>query len=200
MMIYERKKIRGFKRHKRNIEKWKMSQKHLNMDDLKRNKRDYVKVWINPFYGLKKYHIPNWYKKEIINSLIEIYDYWNGQLKDDYNDYYLKIWLFEKNFMSSQVVVSVDNYRNFYDRTFENDRNNVKLPEHSQTSSTKKLNWDKKYTVTLYEKDELEDNLKEGILTKKEVQHIKDESDDLKEILGKQMYVVKDDVVYTSNY
>jgi hypothetical protein len=67
----------------------------LDLHHLKEYHRDYVKIWIHPFSSLQPIKPPIWYQRLVLNSLIE--------------PYYLKIWLFIPNFMSSQVVVYFHN-------------------------------------------------------------------------------------------
>ncbi len=57
-----KKKIRGYKRRVKQIEEWKQKNLLVNEEMLKTMSRDYVKVWIYPFYSLSNYSVSNGYK------------------------------------------------------------------------------------------------------------------------------------------
>ncbi len=50
-----KKKIRVYKRRVKQIEVWKQRNLSLNEEMLEVMSRDYVKVWIYPFYSLSEY-------------------------------------------------------------------------------------------------------------------------------------------------
>ncbi|MDN4617549.1 hypothetical protein QCD85_05535 [Paenibacillus sp. PsM32] len=103
---YNKKKIRGWKRRIKQIEDWKQRYIHLDIEQLERHHRDYVKLWINPFYQLTKRNPPVWYARLIFGAMIEVYESWYQQLKLLNEPFYLKIWLYDPNFISSQIVVA----------------------------------------------------------------------------------------------
>jgi len=49
-----KKKIRGWKRRIKSIETWKQRHIHLDIAQLEQYHRDYVKLWISPWYRLTK--------------------------------------------------------------------------------------------------------------------------------------------------
>ncbi|MAE13199.1 hypothetical protein CMO92_01420 [Candidatus Woesearchaeota archaeon] len=55
----------------------------------------------------------SWKKK-----LVDIYLSWKKKLDSFREEYYLKIWVFNKHFKDSQVVVAIDDFKDFYDKTF----------------------------------------------------------------------------------
>lgn len=85
--------------------------------------------------------MPSWYKKLIIDCLIQIYDCWQKELDSLNKHYYLKIWVFEKEFMQSQVVVALDEFVHFYDNSFEGLSKIEKLPSRLRTEKSKELEW-----------------------------------------------------------
>jgi hypothetical protein len=60
-----------------------------------------------------------WFRKRIVKALTEIYECWKGQLEKVYENYYLKLWLFEPNFYNSQVVVGIEHKINYYNNLFD---------------------------------------------------------------------------------
>jgi hypothetical protein len=84
-------------------------------------------------------------KRDILNALLDIHDNWKKQLDKLGQAYYLKVWLFEPRFSSSQVVCAIGDYRDYYNDTFFkpdfskelNPRNYGKMQER-----VSKLKWD----------------------------------------------------------
>jgi hypothetical protein len=117
------KKIRGHKRRWNDIEHWIETHKNLDLTYLREHKRDYAKIQVHPWSGIPitDSHIPQLKgqtKTKILSGLIEIYDSWKNQLDKLGEDYYLKIWLFEPRFASSEVVCAIGEYLDFYENTF----------------------------------------------------------------------------------
>lgn len=118
------KKIRGKNRILRNIDDWVSRNSDLNLDDLLKHQRDYVKFWVRPFSNLNIgnsiYPEPDGIIKEkLLRGLFDIYQSWKNQLDGLEKPYYLKIWLFEKQISRSQVVCAIDDCLHFYDHTFD---------------------------------------------------------------------------------
>lgn len=67
-----KKKIHGWKRRIKQIEQWKQRHIDLDIERLCRNNRDYVKLWIDPFYRLTRRNPPMWYYRLILESMIEM--------------------------------------------------------------------------------------------------------------------------------
>jgi len=114
----KKKKIRGWKRHKRKIERWKQNAINLDMDYLRNYQRQYEKLWIHPFYKLERRNPPNWYKSLLLDAMIEVYLEWHQKMKKEEEDFYLKLWLYDPHFINSQIVVAYRNCLDFYDETF----------------------------------------------------------------------------------
>ena len=194
-MDFRRKKIRGWKRRKRYVTDWKESHYPLDQDTVNECSRDYVKLWIYPFYSLNEYSLPNWYKKILIDSLIEIYLEWDKQLETTDN-YYLKIWIFEDNFMNSQVVVAKDKYLNLYDNTFEFNCDIDKIPLQIRTDKSETLHWQEGRTIIAYYESDLLEDLKLGLSTQKEISKIKDSAFLIEEKEHGKVYYLRDDKVW----
>lgn len=118
------KKIRGQKRLNKKIESWREYSLFPNMDLIRDNHYDYVKIWVRPFSNLR-------YKKRdytgpksenrllILNSLLDIYDNWDLELKKLNIPYYLRIWLYEPRFTSSQVVCGIEDKIEHYENVLQ---------------------------------------------------------------------------------
>jgi hypothetical protein len=117
------KKIRGHKRIWNAIEKWRTANLNLDLETLKTQERQYVKIWLDPFSGFSllnsQFPEPKGEtRKKIIHGLFDIYNHWKEQLDSLNEPYYLKIWLFEPQFSKSQVVCAIGSFVNFYNNTF----------------------------------------------------------------------------------
>ncbi|GHV36620.1 hypothetical protein FACS1894178_8040 [Bacteroidia bacterium] len=127
------KKVRGYKRRLRQIEKWKQDNIILDMECLQTYQRDYARLRIYPWNGFSENEIRFCQPKgiirlKIIDSLIDIYDSWKKQLEQSGQPFYLKIWLFESNVANSQVVCSIGNDLHSYDQAFYNPDISKKIP------------------------------------------------------------------------
>ena len=117
------KKVRGHRRRWSDIDRWVETHKNLNLEYLKEYQRDYAKIRVHPWSGisLTNSQTPEptrQTKTKILSGLIEIYDSWKNELDKLGENYYLKIWLFEQRFASSQVVCALGDYLEFYENTF----------------------------------------------------------------------------------
>lgn len=118
------RKIRGINRRKRTIEKWGEANKVLDVDLLNQEKRDYVKFLVAPWSRLSL--INSIYPEPIgdceyllIKNVQNIYQSWKDSLEKLQTPYYLQIWLFETYISRSQVVCAIEDYKDFYQNTFE---------------------------------------------------------------------------------
>lgn len=123
-----KKKIRGWKRRVKAIEKWKEKNLKIDLERLNIDNRDYVKIWIDPFYRLIKRNPPNWFIRKIISEMKEILFSWNNDLKSVNKQYYLYLWLYEENFMNTQIVCAINEKIDFYRNTFEKSSELRKFP------------------------------------------------------------------------
>lgn len=122
--VIKYRKIRGLNRRKRAIEQWGDNRKSLNIELLNQEKRDYVKFRVQPWsrlpLGSSIYPQPTGdCKYLLIKNLQKIYQSWQDTLKGMQTPYYLQIWLFETYISRSQVVCAIEDYKDFYQNTFE---------------------------------------------------------------------------------
>jgi len=123
-----KKKIRGWKRRIKQIEQWKLHNIDLNVEQLKHDKRDYVKLWIDPFYRLSRRNPPLWFSRLILVEMVEIYQSWYQKLKQLDEPFYLKIWLYNLHFINSQIVVAFRECLHYYNNTFDRNNENKSFP------------------------------------------------------------------------
>lgn len=127
------KKIRGHKRIWKSIDRWIERTKHLDLEYLKRNQRDYVKVWVYPYSGisvLKSEFSPpkGTTRKKIITGLLDLYHLWKQQLETLKEPYYLRIWFYNDDISKSQVVCAIGDCLDFYENTFFDPKENKPFP------------------------------------------------------------------------
>ncbi|WP_347016853.1 hypothetical protein H2788_01390 [Acinetobacter seifertii] len=155
------KKIRGEKRRIRKIKQWIDDHLDLDIAYLKRYQCEYVKFWVDPWNRLSltnsQYPQPQGiYKELFFNGLLQIYMSWKEPLDFLDQPYYLKIWLFENDLKRSQVVCvigeKIEHYQNLFEKSL--DETSLSIVEWQEVSDMmKKVNWEKKIEITLYEKD-----------------------------------------------
>jgi hypothetical protein len=137
-----KKKVRGWKRQIRKLDKWKL--RNLNLE-LNRYDYDYVKIWLDPWYRLEKCNPPIWFRRLIIAALLEIYGNWHKQLLKRGGKFYLKIWLFDPHFIDSQVVAAVGERIHYYEELFVKNTESRKFPYQKYFHGSYNLhdyNWD----------------------------------------------------------
>lgn len=196
-------KLRGMKRRQKIIDQWKNS--NLNLDLINGSSRGYCKILIDPWYRLEKQNPPADYRNQIFKGLIEIYQSWKKQLDELGESYYLKIWLYEKKFISSQVVYARGEEKDFYLNTFnENNDGKTFKPEKYKSdirSLLNKFTWERKadcssclvesdYAEDLYEaEEEWQNDLKFFNKAKKNAEYSK-------ELYGDIYYFLKVDNIW----
>lgn len=78
--LSNKKRIRGWKRRMKQIDQWKKHNMHLDLEELRSAQRDYVKLWIDPFYRLNRRNPPVWYSRLLLEAMIEVYHAWSRQM------------------------------------------------------------------------------------------------------------------------
>ncbi|MEW4369376.1 hypothetical protein [Paenibacillus kandeliae] len=143
MNTTNKKKIRGWKRRVKQIEQWKQRYLQLDMDYIASYHRDYVKLWIDPFYRLERSNPPVWYVRLLLAAMMEVYHNWDQQMKQLNEPYDLNIWLYHPHFIHSQIVVACRNKLHFYDQTFERTATPIDLPQQYATiAGTGDFTWE----------------------------------------------------------
>jgi len=130
------KKTRGMKKKARKLALWAEYHKQLNIESLLKHRKEYVKIWINPFYNLYQINSnkvgkknPRYkFRKQVLYQLIEIYLAWQENLEQLNQPYYLKIWAADPEFMDSQLVASIGTEINYYNNIFIDNEENREFP------------------------------------------------------------------------
>ena len=139
------KKIRGQRRRKINIEKWRIESLPLDIEKVKESHYDYTKIWVSPWdnlrYRKRDYTGPKSENRTLIlNALLDIYESWDMQLKKLGIPYYLKIWLYEPRFTSSQIVCAINDRIKYYENIFTENNTKLVFPVDRYKSQTERLN------------------------------------------------------------
>ncbi|MGG5372008.1 hypothetical protein IGI67_003679 [Enterococcus sp. AZ196] len=194
---FRKRKIRGWKRRVKEIERWKAYYMKMDMEQLEENSRDYVKLWSLSFYSLfTQYSLPFWYKQRIIQALIDVYDSWKKTIERLDEPYYLRIWIFEENIMKSQVVVSYREMLHFYDNTFAEIEKAESVNEKVTIKNFSELIWHKGLDLAAWSENELLEDMNDGIYSFEEVQEIKESAYSTSKVSGELFYVMKNGVVW----
>lgn len=119
----QKKKIRGHNRKLRQIELWRQNYLTLDIERLLERQSIYTKIYVHPWSSLNSGNsiIPVPYGKtrqHIVNALLDIHDSWRNQLGKLGQPFYLKIWLFEPRFLTSQVVCALGDRIDYYNDLF----------------------------------------------------------------------------------
>ncbi|MEN1935906.1 hypothetical protein AAIE21_09835 [Paenibacillus sp. 102] len=145
------------------------------MNYIRENQRDYAKLWIHPFYALVRTNPPNWYNLLLLSAMIDVYLDWFEKMTNENEDFYLKIWLYDPDFISSQIVVSYKDCINFYDHTFDKHTITKAFPFHKYESLKDKLTlfeWETHIDANKYWEEDLKEHIKLGLSTENEISEI----------------------------
>jgi len=173
-----KKKIRGWKRRIKQIEQWKQRHIDLDIELLSRNNRDYVKLWINPFYRLTRRNPPMWYSRLILEAMIKVYQSWSQQMKSLNEPFYLKIWLYNPNFIESQIVVAFRECIDYYDNTFDKSNDIKAFPSHlyGKKVDLQEFKWELAIDSDNYWLSDLREDIPLGFKTDKDIEVIKNKA------------------------
>ncbi len=117
------RKIRGHLKIWKAIKQWETEAKNFDIENLHKYQRNYTKIAIHPYNAIsiinRKIPQPKGATKtKILQSLIAIYTAWEKELELLEKPYYLKIWLFDNNFSTSQVVCAIGDTIDYYENLF----------------------------------------------------------------------------------
>jgi hypothetical protein len=102
--IPKRKKIRGWKRRIREIDRWGEWLQKPSIDWWEKSGVDYQRCTLYPFYMAEKRHPPLWFYKLIIAKFIQAYHAWDKVYKELGKPYDLLIWVYDPAFIRSEIV------------------------------------------------------------------------------------------------
>ncbi|MFD1885797.1 hypothetical protein [Paenibacillus wenxiniae] len=167
------KKIRGWKRRKRSIQLWREQMIELDIETMRSEDFDYAKLWIYPFYSIAPINPPHWFQRLLLSEMIDVYAHWQKRMEQEQEPFYLKIWLYEPNFILSQIVVAYRSRLNFYDHHFQPVSTSQPFPFASTGKlgeQLQQLDWQLCIQEELYWSKELQHNVAKGVQTEAEVQ------------------------------
>lgn len=176
MYISKKKKIRGWKRRVRKTVKWRQRVINLDVEHLSQYHREYVKLWIHPFYAIPRRTPPVWYNRFLLEAMLEVYQSWHEKLTRLEENFYLKLWIFDPHFINSQVVAAYKDCLHFYDRTFDDGTQDKQFPFHKYTFLKEKLEmFDRQHRIDcdVYTENDLIDNIQRGWMSSGEFYAIK---------------------------
>ena len=116
-----KKKIRCGKRRGQSIKEWLSdAATMMNLENLLQYHYDYERV-VHP-WGIcvrSKISPPKRLRNEIIAGLLERYEQWNQLLRQLGEPYYLKVWIYDRLFFESQIVMGIRERIQWYENVFE---------------------------------------------------------------------------------
>ncbi|MGG5314993.1 hypothetical protein [Enterococcus sp. AZ072] len=195
---YKKQKLRGWKRRLKDVDYWIMDNEVLDLDELEQKSIYYAKLWSCPFCSLRKYTLPNWYKRLIVHALIDVYLSWKKRLEELDEPYYLKIWIFKNDFMQSQVVASYRESLHNYDTLFSEVESSAALPAELKIEASTQLTWDEGIFLTQWSKQEMFEDVKNKLWSLKDVNKIINSAYLIEENSEDTIYQIIDDVVWLS--
>ena len=100
------KKIRGWKRRIKQVNKWGEIIKTPFIDRFlsQNDSNTYYRCTISPFYALEKRQPPLWFFKLIISKFILAYFEWDKVFKKLVIPYDLQIWIYDPHFIWSEII------------------------------------------------------------------------------------------------
>lgn len=118
------KKIRGFNRRMKAIDKWRDENLSPDIPALENRGYCYAKIQVSPWNNIAVANgaIPSPQGKcrhRIMQALLDIYDSWKKKMDESGKPYYLRIWLYDQPFSRSQVVCVTGNKKDYYERIFK---------------------------------------------------------------------------------
>ncbi|MEM6328532.1 MAG: hypothetical protein AAF791_15560 [Bacteroidota bacterium] len=142
-----RGKVRGWTRRARHVEEWR--QRHLALDEhaLARDGRDYVKLWIDPWFRLVRREPPAWLRRRMVTALVDVHRAWHERLlareRETGEPFDCMLWLLRPFVIDSQVVCATGDMRPFYRDTFPSAREGVPAspPETTYGPSVSDIVW-----------------------------------------------------------
>lgn len=114
-----RKKVRGWKRRLRELERFRRAHLELDVEALRRSEVVYVKLWLDPWSRLVPRDPPVWFRRRVLAAFLDILHSWNRALEAAGEPFYLRLWLFDPRFHRTQVVAAVGDRIAWYRNSFE---------------------------------------------------------------------------------
>ena len=111
--------------------------------------------------------------------MIDVYHEWHKQLKAENEDFYLKIWLYEPDFIRSQIVAAYKEAIHFYSGSFDKQEEKEAFSLKIYEPLEHELNafeWEPHIHTVYYRLSDLEEDLELGLRSSGDVLRIKEMS------------------------
>lgn len=140
------KKLRGLKRRQKNIDQWFEGHQHIDLEILKQSKYYYCKAKVDPWSNLH-YDVdyPSNYRRQLFSHLLSIYELWKKQLEDNFDNFYLAIWVNDRRFIDSQVVSAIGDRAEHYQHMWNLHESTLNFPTalfNNETERISAFNWE----------------------------------------------------------
>ncbi len=99
-----RKKIRGWKRRIRQIDRWGEWIKSPDLKYFEKSGYTYERCTLSPFYMIVRRNPPLWFYKLIVSKFITAYKIWAVELDQTGIPYDLMLWLYDPAFIQSEII------------------------------------------------------------------------------------------------
>ena len=124
MLTKNKKKIRGWKRRIKELDRWFEHYRSVDLEIFLTRGEVYMKIQIDPWNRLAERSIPPWYFKHILSRLLQVHDAWKVAFEKSGVAYDLQVWLNDPKTHRSQLVCArVDRagetLRNYYRKSKE---------------------------------------------------------------------------------
>lgn len=146
-MNWSRKRIRGLRRHFRNLRQRATKPSELRLVDLEwlaRFQQTYHTVLTGPWAGCKEVPRKLEFRALWVARFLRTFPHWHAQLAGRYPTFYLAIWLYEPTdeaFCQSRIMVAVNERRLLYENLFDAAQA-IPLPvEYMAVPGMKTLHW-----------------------------------------------------------
>ena len=123
-MNWTRKRIRGLRRHFRNLRqraKRPSEMRAVDLTWLARHHQTYHNVIADPWLSHEKVPRKQAFRALWVQRFFRTFPHWHAQLKSRYPAFYLAIWLYEpmaEDFCQSRIMVAVNERRLLYENRF----------------------------------------------------------------------------------
>ena len=100
------KKIRGWKRRVRHLDKWGelIKQPNTKCFLIEQGRYTYERYTVSPFYNLVKRHPPLWFYKLIIAKFVTAYSDWQKTFDNLVVAYDLQLWIYDPAYIRSEII------------------------------------------------------------------------------------------------
>lgn len=144
------KKIRGWKRRAKQLEEWKNDSISLDIDSIREYEVEYRKI----FNFDECYFIPNWFKRNIVSSFIDILKQWETQAQSEFENFYIRLHINETDVFDSEIMIVILDSIEEYKSKFEKVDEHLQRPEWIINVVTKE--WIPFYSYSVWLKDEFD--------------------------------------------